>query len=637
MFSEEEYLPENKSGISIKAFNDGLFQRVKRKACGIGACDPDKKGKEVFNLINDAMKYHVVCESEEKQRLFIEYEKLLKEALPAAFFSSEKDAMFIGEERLDDYGGHLPVQQSQFDFSEDLMEHYEKGCLSWEALKIGLGGSVVRECAVKGGRKEKIKRTIIGVLHGMASGCISGAGSLRSLVLQVDQHPARSDLVTLIVTLGFSISKADLNVRLLNRLLLLNTYEILSLIKIIEIADENFRGRSLLENTLEPMQKNIFRVVDCILKTDQQWALSKEVLDEVWLCFPGGIRFLESSDFTDALTLCKPYDRLSRKKSLLRGHLQRKVGSFSEPHLRLAQYGTLHPVHTLETESTSLKGEELLVTRYNSLLEGRAVSASEVERYQGLFEHRDIGSRVDIPFILEKISSVLVREGIVLTPIARKAVSNAVEQFKKDHHACEEVKSMQVMDLNRTQNPKFKIGAYHLIALIFLAYHDRAYYSEGVDKKSVLTLFFNGLYLYRRGDNISDSNVDNKHEVDAPVCVEGLLANLLQGLSTFSKGYEIVSITNEDLLRKIPSIVKGFLPVYLQRFSPAEREKHRAAMLKDHVLPDGEFLKDVKMEVKKCLRKEFPDFFNIRDKDGLAHLLSYMNFFTLTDDTLSVL
>jgi hypothetical protein len=126
-------------------------------------------------------------------------------------------------------------------------------------------------------------------------------------------------------------------------------------------------------------------------------------------------------------------------------------------------------------------------------------------------------------------------------------------------------------------DPVSGISTLQLLALSYCAIHDAT--NRKGSLKDALHQFVEGLYEIQRGNNLSETGIDDKHHVDRIICIAGTFNKPMEKLHGLHPDVTMLIITKQGCLSKFVIVVNEECGAYLNALSKEELQKLKG---KDH-------------------------------------------------------
>ncbi len=186
--------------------------------------------------------------------------------------------------------------------------------------------------------------------------------------------------------------------------------------------------------------------------------------------------------------------------------------------------------------------------------------------------------------------------------------------------------------LNYT-DPKSKITILELLALTFLAIHDKE--NRIGDLIDARKQFIQGLYEIQRGYNLSANGLDDGKK-DKPICTSGTFNKLLEKIEGIHLDVKILHITVAVASLKLPIIVRDVAIDYLSRLANTQTisELHQFTRLITQIGNDecvDVIWNEIKTEIANRLFNEFSILYKNEEDPQFIQLVEGGQYLKLTD------
>ena len=156
-------------------------------------------------------------------------------------------------------------------------------------------------------------------------------------------------------------------------------------------------------------------------------------------------------------------------------------------------------------------------------------------------------------------------------------------------------------------DPISNITVRQLLGLTFLASQDEQNLNPGVTAEDALKKFTEAMFEIQRGYNLNDKGEDiDPSTKDLHVCPAGSFNKLIEKLSGIHKKVELVFITKDTALLKLPIIVNNVVSKYLKEYKDTVNKNTFKALISE-IEENGikEILPKIKTEISDLFFEEF--------------------------------
>ncbi len=185
-------------------------------------------------------------------------------------------------------------------------------------------------------------------------------------------------------------------------------------------------------------------------------------------------------------------------------------------------------------------------------------------------------------------------------------------------------------------DPGSNVSTRQLLALSWLAIHDKNNRVSACSLDDAKKLFIEGLYEIQRGYNLSEDEppVDDGAEEDESICLAGTFNKLMDKLYTIIHDVEIIAITKEAALEKLPQVIREEALTYLTKLKQSESPEDRkmCKLLVESIDRDSDIsiiFERIKSTVSTRMFEEYGSLF--KDNINNPSFIDFINHGKFTD------
>ncbi|MRI34063.1 hypothetical protein EOPP23_13785 [Endozoicomonas sp. OPT23] len=269
-------------------------------------------------------------------------------------------------------------------------------------------------------------------------------------------------------------------------------------------------------------------------------------------------------------------------------------------------------IHKKSVEEGASESATMLETQYGSLLNS-SITLDTVGLLPDLLNKSDAGKTLSEKFILSRFLHRLEKSS------EHTPQTQAAKRFIKH--------TFRTTDFT---DDRSQVTLKQLLALTIIGAHDQSKLVKETSVADSRIALIQGLYECQRGNNLSESGIDDDDIKDFMICKMGAFSKLINSMQGVHTCCEVIVTGNEVATLKFPRVVNDEIRKWLSTLPEEEQGNARVMLSKEGVNTDA--WEAIESAVVARMNDEFGEFFKKSSEHSLEDFTEFVEFTRLDPD-----